>query len=388
MTEPAVVHNHINRSAPNDRYNGPILPGQRWQSRGTGKHQHSLYTVLRFNGRSAQVVQEGAKHGGGKPFNIPEAAFRGNFNLVKQAPDYAPDPIADAVHQEAIKRAAQTITAAQDANLPGAPMWPDARRRPGEVTRKVDLTMLDPITLVGAVELLTVLEDNMQEREMLTQPAEPPPPPEPIIVRVPRPPTEPLEPADANPLQSWIDQGQALVTRLTNELEGVQHKITEQRQLLDALSGQHALLLGQRNQAEQAVLHAIALAKGATPTLDPTPSLNAVLEPAEPSESEEERRRREAIARPRGPDGVRFAPRPGKVSQKEWVLSRLVPGEQLRTAAVRDAFAAEYELTPDAATKNVSSLLGYQLKARDPRYPAIARLENGVYLALPEQNSV
>lgn len=395
MTEPTTavdpaIHKHINRSQPNDRYNGPILPGQRWQSRGTGKHQHSQYTVLRFNGRSAQVVQEGAKHGGGKPFNIPEAAFRGNFNLIRQAPDYAPDPIADAVRQEAIERAAQAVTAAQDANLPGAPLWPDRRRPPGEVTRKVDLTMLDPMTLVGAVELLTVLEDNAkeQEREMLTQPAQPadpPPPPEPIVVRVPRPAPDPEPvvvagevvdytvplPGHENPLQGWIDQGQQLVARLTNELESVQHKITEQRRLLDALDGQHALLLGQRDQAEAAVLHAIALAEGQPLTSVKPPSSNA--DPAPPAVN--------AAGRPIGPGG-RFVPPPGKVTQKEWVLSRLKLGQVLRIADLRDAFVTEYPMAPDVASQNISSILSYQLKKRDPAFPAIERAYPGAYRAL------
>jgi hypothetical protein len=208
-----------------------------------------------------------------------------------------------------------------------------------------------------------------------------------VVVRVPRPPDHtvavpPAEPvvvagevvdytvplpghaSHENPLQGWIEQGQQLVARLTNELESVQHKLTEQRQILDALTGQHALLLGQRDQAEAAVRHAIGLAEGHPPTPPTAPAPPAV----------------NAAGRSIGPGG-RFAPPPGKVTQKDWVLGRLVPGEVLRIADLRDAFVAEYPMAPGVATQNISSILGYQRKARDRRFPAVEREHPGAYRA-------
>lgn len=378
MTEPA----RPTRAEPNDRYDGPILPGQRWRSRGTSKHQFLLYTVLRFNGRSVKAVVEGHAHHGGKVYNIPEASWRGNYNLHKQAPDYdpardyqadpQPDPIEEAileakVHQEA-------FVFGNTASAPNAPMWPDERREPGTVKSVTERTLVPP-TRAGVLELLNVVEQNVREEreKMLAQnpptipePAEPAEPAEPepntrIAVDVPSP---------ANAMSAWIEGGRQMVEALTSELASVTTKRDALQEQVSALDLQLNLIRGQRDQIEAAVLSAIAISENKPPSpaqpAPPTP-------PTPPAVN--------AAGRSIGPGG-RFTSPPGKVTQKDWVLSRLVPGQVLRIADLRDAFVTEYPMPSGVATQNISSILGYQLKARDPRFPAVERTYPGAYRAL------
>lgn len=400
------LHNRVARAEPNDHYDGPILAGQRWQSRGTGKHGRQLYTVLRFNGRSVQVVAEGSRHDGGRRFNVPEASWRGNFNLVKQAPGYdpsapnmlppAPAPVTvdEAVHEVLVGRKVGAFNATQETT--DKPLWPIS---PVVHVHSAVEVALDPPTPEGMIEQIAVLEAIRKEKPPMI-PVE-----RPLTHSVAVPPTEPETPraepvtvggevvdytvplpSHENPLQGWIDQGQQLVARLTTELLSIDRKLSQLREQLSTMNNAYALVEGQRDQAEQAVLHALALVEGHPPTSPPTPTPPA--EPAEPTTTPPPPSPNAHLERRRTGDGSRFAPAPGKVSQREWVLRQLVPGKHFRVAAIRDAFATEYGLTPDAATKNVSSILSYQLKGRDPAYPAIARIEGGVYQALPDQTGV
>jgi len=378
VTEPA----RPTRAEPNDRYEGPILPGQRWRSRGTSKHQFLLYTVLRFNGRSVKAVVEGHAHHGGKVYNIPEASWRGNYNLYKQAPDYdpardyqvdpQPDPIEEAILEVKVHR--EAFAFGNTANAPDAPMWPDERREPGTVKSVTERTLVPP-TRAGVLELLNVVEQNVrEEREKMLAQNPPIEPAKPVEPAEPEPDTQITVdvPSPANAMSAWIEGGRQMVEALTSELASVTTKRDALQEQVSALDLQLDLIRGQRDQIEAAVLHAIAIAEGHPPT-EPAEGVNL------PGLTDEQKAR---IARPRTPEGSRFAPQPGKVTQKDWVLSRLEPGKHFRVAQVRDAFATEYGLTPDAATKNVSSLLGYQLKGRDKRYPAISRVESGVYYVL------
>lgn len=152
------IHNRVTRAQPNDRYQGPILAGQRWKSRGTSNHQYLLYTVLRFNGRSVKAVVEGSRHHGGKVYNVPEASWRGNFNLVKQAPGYDPDApltmeipltpadtLDEAIDLEASMRDVRGWHDAQERGDRTAPLWPaDPQRPPDRLHARTEVILAHP----------------------------------------------------------------------------------------------------------------------------------------------------------------------------------------------------------------------------------------------------
>ena len=401
------AHRNQTRALPNDRYHGPILAGQRWQGRGTSNHNRALYTVLRWNGRSVKVVQEGNKHGGGKPFNVPEASWRGNFNLVSQPPGvHASDLEQIAKEQEALLARGMALAAVIPVEMEGPPAdpigdaiaetRPPAPPPPGRISRKTEVTMLSPITREEAEELITVLEQNHREQEQAvlnpTLPAEPAPEPEPAE---PEPtPTEPepaprtihVEGSSTDPMAAWIEGGRQMVEVLTQEIASVDAKRSALEEQITALRTQLALIQTQRDTIEAAVLHAIELSeRPRTPSLNAEeppaerwPALASELPPAPVPEAVLDKRR-QALERPRTADGARFTPAPGKLSQREWVLRHFRESPIVKVADIRDAFATEYGLTADAATKNVSSILGYQLKDRKADFPAIARLGAGVY---------
>jgi hypothetical protein len=394
MAEPTLGQRFQSRTPkrePNDGYAGPILAGQRWRSRGTSGHTKSLYSVLRYNGHTVKVVEEGVRHGAGKPYNIPEAAFRGNFNLVAQPPGV---DVSEITVTPISPVEAAIVSTLQDKEVERiAPTgWPPNEGRPGAIHVSVERDLLSPPTYEEALEAWKVAKQNEEEAKMqLTNPVipahvaqelgvEPPPPPEP---EPPAPPEDevivPLQ-ETPNPLQSWISGGNALVEALTRDMASIAGKRDALLEQATALDAQHDQVMLQRNQIEAAVLSAIQISEGSSPSLSEAPTrVDAALDALDEAQA----RRRAFLERPRVSEpgkGSRFAPPPGKVSQREWVL-RLLPasGGTLRVAGIRDAFAREYDLIPDAATKNVSSILGYQLKNPDPKYPAIERIEGGVY---------
>lgn len=356
------VHAHQAHALPNERYEGPILPGQKWRSRGTGKHQRELYSVITFNGRTAKVTQEGNRHNGGKVYNIPEAPFRGNFNLVAQPRGVTASDLEQlAAEQQAQLQAGLVATRIVAVDPPP----PD----PIEVA----IAQTRPPTPSRPLASLVVVEREVKENQMQTLPPTPTPVPpltlEPVVVD-----NEVVDytvpiPGHADELLStWIKSGQSLIEGMTRELTAVDGKLAGLQLAVDTLTIQREQIKTERDRIEQAVLSAAAIARGDTPPSPPSPSLNASPVAGKPGQAGNQ------------PQNKAYPGGPGKTA---WVLDKAIGLGTFGTAELVPAYCARWGRTPAQASGDIGGILNHHSKARNDNFPALEMLGSGRYRVAP-----
>jgi hypothetical protein len=208
---------------------------------------------------------------------------------------------------------------------------------------------------------------------------------------------EPAEVAPAkevDPLDAFLDTGRALVERLTAELAVMLAERGETKAKLDALDQSIAGLERRRDKTEAAVEAAVAAILGVSEEPAPEPTAEVVVEvqgtePVElppvgqPTAPVEEPRHRGPDLQPRqrnpsgGKPGVKA--KPGDGSQSAWVLDRLVKAGAVHVGSMADEFGVHYGLPRHAAIKNISSILGYQVKHPKSGWPPAVNVGKGTY---------
>jgi hypothetical protein len=384
-----------NRPLPMDDYAGPVLPGQRWRNRGIAGHGMDYLSVLRCNGRTVQVMYEGQRTGGsahksGHRYGIPMATFRRNYVLVAQAPGVKPEDL-------------EIIAVAEIVLPPPEPPVEHYFRRTREINRMLEevegrdvrqavsaLAPTPPAPLAvlaaaeAAVRTLSLEEENPPVQVVeptaddvpIAEEPEPVPVLEPVLVAVAPVPYSRTT-AEADPLDAFLENGRALVRGLDAE---VQTLATEHDRLMrEATEVEDKLREAsrRRDRISAGVDAAIAAALGvpepeeAPPAAEPVRTVDAG---------------KGGTPRLMGPNG--FVPAPGRMSQREWVLGRFAESGSIAIQGIVDEFAAYFQIPREQAIKNISSLLGSQIKRPSPRWPAVVRTGVGTYAVHPARGSV
>ena len=356
------AHNHPTRSEPSDRYDGPILPGQRWRSRGTGKHQPILYTVVTFNGRTAKVSQEGNRRSGGRLYNIPEPAFRGNFNLVAQPKGVLASDL-------------PTLAAEQQRQLQGGLVATKIVAVEPPTPDPIDTAIAETKPPRPLSRLVTVEEQvKMQMPDPPMAPVPPPPPPPAptesgyAALQQEAPPENIIVvPTPTEAMAAWIEGGRRMVEALDRELGSVTVKRDAVAEQLAALNTQLNQIAQQRAQIEQAVQAALAIANGTNighplpghPIL--SPPLNASPKPGQTGNQPENKAR------------------PGGAGKTSWVLDQAVAAGEFSISELIPAYCGRWGRTPAQATGDVGGILAHHVAARNENFPALERLGGGRY---------
>jgi len=169
----------------------------------------------------------------------------------------------------------------------------------------------------------------------------------------------------------------------------------ETKAKLDALDGAIAGLERRRDKTEAAVEAAIAAILGVSeePAPEPEPEAEhwpvtaaevAATAPPEPAPLVEV----EVVTTAPHRVGVHRSPnagkpgvkaKPGDGSQSAWVLDRLVKAGAVHVGSMADEFGVHYGLPRHAAIKNISSILGYQVKHPKSGWPPAVNVGKGTY---------
>lgn len=384
------------------QYVGRVLPGSRWLQRAFKGHVEQEVTVLRVGARSVMLVIEGNSNGGaghdrrkvGQKFNVVLETFLRTHTLISQPKGYRPgdeldpapapvEPKVDAVETYFKKR-----QYAQDwlANVSGADIRTGVSDFPGPTT---------PV-YTGDVLINPPTPQASKEEPMQTAQTEPEQPPEDIVPRELFE-DEPASPytkvMDANdgpaptpevdPLDAFLDNGRALVASLTEELRRQQQQREEVAGLLASLDDGIASLTRRRDKAESAVEAAIAAILGVEQPAPEPPALEEVVKqgPVQVQAALPD----QVVVRPANNGGVRLAgpmgyvPRPGKLSQRQWILDRFAREGKLVIQEVVDEFVTEYGMAREAAIKNISSIMHHQIKHPSDQWPVPQRVLLGSY---------
>lgn len=405
---------------PMDDYDGPILAGQRWRNRGVAGHGQDYLNVLRCNGKSVQVVYEGQRTGGsahksGGRYGIPIEAFRRNYILVTQAPGYKPEP-----EPEVAVTAGASETAPPRRDLP-LERYFRKHRRVEQIMGVLEGTDLrfavaepvfahllppEPLRALAAAEAavrklptreepppVEVVEPAVDDVP-IAEGAEEPTHAEAVAPTVPGyyqegyrdgPPPAPDAPdaipdviplPEADPLDAFLENGRALVRTLDAEVQTLAGEHDRLMRLVGDVEDKLREASRRRDRISAGVDAAIAAALG-VPEAEPA-------EPAEPVRTVTAGKG--GATRLMGPNG--FIPRPGKRSQREWVMERLQRDGKVVIQEIVGEFAVYFEIPRDQAIKNISSLMGYQIKKPNPQWPVVVRTGQGVYVARPARGSI
>lgn len=395
-------------SLPRDDYDGPVLPGQRWRGRGLAGHGNDLATVLRCNGHSVLVVYEGGgrvggisgrrgtRHKAGKKYGIPLDTFRRNFVLYAQAPGYKPEPELPAPpprpapvtaeryfqHRQHAHTVWEGLTGRDLREVTGPALTPAlagdgppnplgvllaaevalrARRHEGEETTAVPEPTPQTGATTGPAENTPVPQHTVELVEAPKfEPTEAPPVlaegrlvtvEEALAVSATVPPPDPLD--------VFLDSGRAVLKSLDEEILSLTARRDKLAGRLAEVEAELDVADRKRAQVDAGIQAASAAALGLGgphPLRAPAP----------------------APAKPRGERGA-FAPQPGRQTQREWVLNRFTGAGRAEVGDLAPAFAKAYGLTTQQAIKNISSIMGYQTKKPDARWPTAVRTGKGTY---------
>ena len=201
----------------------------------------------------------------------------------------------------------------------------------------------------------------------------------------PTPAPAPEPPEEQDPIEQFMESGRVLVEGLNARIAGAQQTLDDLLQQTQAAQGTVDQLTRQRDRIEAAVLAAISSSgeppQEEAPPPPPAPEETASWPPPKGWDSATAALRTVTTAggSPRLYGEKGFVAQPGKKTQREWALDRLAADRRFVVAEQRGALAAEYGLTPDTATKNLSSILAEQLKKPNARWPRITRVGAGVY---------
>jgi len=409
---------------PPGQYTGRVLPGSRWRQRGFSGHPDQDVTVLRVGARSVMLVIEGGAGGTGlagrdrrkvgQKFNVVLETFLKTHTLISQPKGYKPGdevvapptPKVDAVETYFKRRQfAQNWLASMEgrdirvaATDPDFPILVGPQRYTGDVVVPTPQEE-EPVQSAQAEPEQPQQEQPFEDivpEEVLAQTAEEPAPepePEPEPVINADPPVLPVDPLDA-----LVDNARAIVTGLDTEIAAKQWDRDELAEKVAKLDAEIATLSTRRTRATHAVDALVATLLGINEPEPPAPEpLPGYFQegfrdgppPAPPVPAEVQHEASEVVARPSANGTVRLAtregyvPRPGKLSQRQWVLDRLVREGKLVIQEVVDDFAAEYDISRDAAIKNISSVMHHQIKHPNDQWPVPVRAYPGSYV-LPE----
>lgn len=379
------------------QYAGVVLPGSRWRQRAYSGHLEQDVTVLRVGTRSVMLVIEGVggskgapgheRHKVGQKFNVVLETFLRTHTLLSQPKGYkpgdelAPPPKKDAVETLFKRRrfADNWLATMEGKDIRAGVTDPDLAVLPGPVYTG-DVLTPDPTP--------TQEEEPVQTAQV--EPEQPTPPTEDIVPREvltreqaevalksePTPPTpEPTPEPEVDPLDALVDNARAIVAKLDTEVAGKKWERDELAEKVAKLDAEIATLSTRRSRANHAVDALVATLLGIN---EPEP------EPVE-AEPEPEKQEPQITVRPgtggttrlAGPAG--YVPRPGKLSQRQWVLDRFVKKGALAIQDVVDEFATEYEMPREAAIKNISSIMHHQIKHPNDQWPVPVRIRLGTY---------
>jgi hypothetical protein len=206
------------------------------------------------------------------------------------------------------------------------------------------------------------------------------------------------EAREVDPIEQFMESGRVLVDKIIVRINAAQAEIDRLKREADALAERQVAartvydnLVRQKGRIEGAVLAAIATAEDAEVEA-PEPAAKPDLfdypageEPVSPYAPRESARDDEIVLRPSVSGSTRLAtrmgyvPQPGKLAQREWALNILARDGRFAIQDHIDAFCAEYGLDRDRGIKNLSSIMGYQLREPSQKWPEIVRVEQGVY---------
>lgn len=384
-----------------DDYDGPILAGSRWRQRGLAGHGYDLVSVLRVNDRSVQVVYEGGghqavsgkagrgtRHKAGRRFGIGIPQFRNQFVLVSQPPGVlvaeitlveaeAPKPppprsVGDYFQRRRWVSSVMETMEGADLRHEIADHFP-APLDPGDLLQSGPA---QPALAAPAAEEAPVLTVPPA-----SEPTEPVLPAEEMLALAPEASVAPVAP-EADPLDAFLDGGRALVDDLDRKIAVVGAQHAEASRVVASLEDALRSLTTKRNRIDGAVHAAIAAALEIDEPAPIAPDPPAT--PASPSDPEAVVERPAVAGTTRLANKNGYVPQPGKVSQRDWVLTRFAETGRLTVQGVVAEFAEYFGIPRDQAIKNISSLMGYQMKAPNSKWPVPVRTRLGEYAVARE----
>lgn len=387
-----------------------VLPGSRWRTLPVAGHATNLITVLRVGQHSVTLViegggkQRGTSHRAGKRYNVALDAFLRNHELVSQPPGYQPGhehlpnrPKSDTVQDYFNRRRYVDAVVGQFegenvrdlvSDSPVLPAPPPRPKRP-DTTPEKEPTVSAPHTGPKAPVANPVLSAEqarvlMPQSGYTTGPAENTPPPttrlpQPYPVSEPAPdlehgapPAPPVEAKEADPIEQFMEAGNALVAGIVAKMEAAQKTVDDLLSRLSVAQDGLARLTRQKERIEAAVMAAIAsTGEAEAPTPEPE---------GEPEDLDTGPLPDQAPAKV-GP-GTNVALPAG--TQRAWVMDRLVAQGSIHVGSVADDFSARFGVPREGAIKQISSILGYQMRVPAPHWPVPIRTGKGSY-ALPHQ---
>lgn len=333
-------------------YTGPVLPGSRWRSRGTGGHgTGETVTVVRLTttGRVC-FTRDRVKRGRSEARNtIDEPVFRRQFALVT------------------LPKTAMTVRAlAYSAALQLA-----GRGLVDDDTWERELRMSD------VVDRLTPAAPQPEGRTTLgyfnegtndgPPPAHPQPKTEPPLLTTEAvtgqpdgPPGEPVtQELAADPVDAFLAHGRRIIEQVMADVRRAEEDLALATLEVEEQTTRLLNLRDRRQRIERAIEAAIKAVEGD----DDAPEAGKKTEPAPPPTVVMGRHPRKAAA----------------PTQGDWIMSRF--GEQQRWA-VRDlarAFMVAYGMEYEPARKTVASFIGKRMGHKPPLHPQLVRVGQGVY---------
>lgn len=384
-----------------DDYDGPILPGSRWRQRGLSGHGYDLVSVLRVNDRSVQVVYEGGghqavsgragrgtRHKAGRRFGIGIPQFRHQFVLVSQPPRVlvaevtlvkaeAPKPAPPRSLGDYFQRRRWVSSVME--TMEGKDIRRDTADHFSAPPDPRDLLQSGPPQpALAAPAAAAAEEESVLTVPPASEPTEPVLPDEEMPALAPEASVAPVAP-EADPLDAFLDGGRALVDDLDRKIAVVGAQHAEASRVVATLEDALRSLTTKRNRIDGAVHAAIAAALEID---EPAPI--APDPPASPSDPEAVVERPAVAGTTRLANKNGYVPQPGKVSQRDWVLTRFAETGRLTVQGVVAEFAEYFGIPRDQAIKNISSLMGYQMKAPNSKWPVPVRTRMGEYAVARE----
>lgn len=312
-------------------YEGPVLPGSRWRSKGTAGHQRDFpVTVLKLTTAGRVVFvrhRAGNATNGERRLTMDEAAFRQTYVLDKLP-----------ASMKTLKALAYcAVVRAGGQGLIDEVGWEQERR----MTRVAEDLTPEPAAPPAAVE--PEPEAPLTDPEAVTAEA--------VALG---------KELTADPLEAFLAHGRATVEQLDADLLRVEEDRELARLELEELDARLAAMRFQRERVQQAISAAIAVATAPEePAALVPPPVPAVPAP-EP----------EPVLTPAAP------------TQRDWMRARFA---ERKLWAVRDllpAFMETFGGDRARATQNVSSILTEWVKHHPKGMPQVIRVSQGLYEAV------